>query len=158
MQIRCPKTKKWKHHCLCGAAGCGGSMCDGITKGKWIQKELCSCGANACGRGLCDHDRPISRCFLCSSSAAYKILVKDGESTPRKVVKVSEDYCKAVCAEPCAYCELLGINAGKPSLGMDRIVNSQGYEDGNISPCCWIHNRMKGGLSISVFRQYLGIA
>jgi hypothetical protein len=38
--------------------------------------------------------------------------------------------------------------------GIDRLENSLGYVTGNVVPACWDCNRMKGGMSVSDFREH----
>lgn len=48
----------------------------------------------------------------------------------------------------CVYC---GIK-GDPG-GIDRLDNKKGYIEGNVSPCCRLHNKMKGNLTEREFRE-----
>lgn len=48
---------------------------------------------------------------------------------------------------PCHYCGA----APEVYSGIDRVDNSRGYVFGNMVPCCWKCNQMKGKLSEEVF-------
>lgn len=51
--------------------------------------------------------------------------------------------------KPCSYC-----GTSIPTVGIDRVDNSRGYERGNIVPCCAICNKMKMVLDASMFIEH----
>jgi hypothetical protein len=55
----------------------------------------------------------------------------------------------AILTLPCRYCGVI------PSVGVDRLINSEGYTCTNSVPCCSICNSMKSRLSESEFYQHL---
>lgn len=48
-----------------------------------------------------------------------------------------------------------GVNGGFMYSGIDRIENSIGYVEGNVTSCCWNCNRAKGTLSVAEFTSWL---
>lgn len=40
--------------------------------------------------------------------------------------------------------------------GVDRINNNLGYVVGNVKPCCWNCNNMKGAMSLKEFKAHIG--
>lgn len=48
---------------------------------------------------------------------------------------------EALVAQPCRYC---GGPIASTGVGLDRLDNSQGYEPGNVSPCCGPCNMTRG--------------
>lgn len=63
--------------------------------------------------------------------------------------KISFKQFQLFWQKPCYY-------GGCPieTVGLDRIDSKIGYTIRNIVPCCWIHNRMKGGLTREIFIEY----
>lgn len=63
----------------------------------------------------------------------------------------------------CHYCGCPPANIAKSNTeygkcfysGLDRIDSTQGYVKGNIVPCCWNCNRMKGSLSYDAFFSHI---
>jgi len=56
-----------------------------------------------------------------------------------------------VITQACSYC------GGEPPTdtkrnGIDRVDNAQGYTEGNVAPCCFACNQMKG---IKTVREFL---
>lgn len=49
----------------------------------------------------------------------------------------------------CEYC------LGTDELGFDRVDPTQGYTEGNVTPCCKYCNRMKSDLSQEQFQQQI---
>lgn len=64
---------------------------------------------------------------------------------------------------PCHYCGALPGNVKKtkntinPFLysGIDRVVNTVGYELGNVVPCCAVCNRAKGDMTVAEFAEWV---
>lgn len=52
-----------------------------------------------------------------------------------------EDY-KALVTRRCIYCSVSLL--GYTGRGIDRIDTSQGYQAGNVAPCCGLCNQVKG--------------
>lgn len=53
-----------------------------------------------------------------------------------------EEYASMILL-PCWYCGKIGY----PYIGIDRIDNDKGYEEGNCAPCCMTCNYMKSDTS-----------
>lgn len=51
---------------------------------------------------------------------------------------------------PCHYC-----GAAIQTIGLDRVDNALGYENGNIVPCCIVCNRMKRDFPLDVFLSHV---
>jgi hypothetical protein len=60
---------------------------------------------------------------------------------------ISFDDFLVVFGKSCDYC-------GMPSLGIDRVDNSLGYESSNIRPCCMVCNHMKRNWSKSFLIEH----
>lgn len=68
-----------------------------------------------------------------------------------------------VTASPCHYCgippaQVLNVKRlGAPINynGIDRINSAQGYQSGNIRPCCWRCNVAKAQMSEAEFREWI---
>ena len=67
-----------------------------------------------------------------------------------------------IIKQPCHWCgdsngnKLTGhdLPNGRPGCnGIDRLDNAKGYIAGNVVPCCWPCNRMKGQLSETAFLE-----
>jgi len=65
----------------------------------------------------------------------------------KKEHKLKYEEYAATVIQPCWYCGELGT----PYVGIDRIDNSKGYEDGNVAPCCTICNLMKHKQDVNEF-------
>jgi len=52
-------------------------------------------------------------------------------------------------SQPCAYC-----GATFPYVGVDRIQNCRGYEEGNLAPCCWTCNEKKNSDTFEEWRDW----
>ena len=63
-------------------------------------------------------------------------------------VAVSDAALRFIAQQACHYC---GGTDSKGFNGIDRKNNSRGYVRGNMLPCCWTHNNMRGALSYSEF-------
>jgi hypothetical protein len=52
-------------------------------------------------------------------------------------------------------CYICGKNGQNNELGLDRLNNNKGYILGNIAPCCWECNKVKGNLNSLKFLRWL---
>lgn len=52
-------------------------------------------------------------------------------------------------------CYICGKDGGQHEIGIDRINNDHGYKTGNIAPCCWECNKVKGNLKGVKFFNWL---
>lgn len=59
---------------------------------------------------------------------------------------------KILIAKPCVYC---GQQKHESGIGLDRIDNDKGYVPGNVSPCCFACNMMRGSLPVWLFLKYV---
>lgn len=76
-------------------------------------------------------------------------------------INVSDMVLRKIAKMPCHFCggmDERGFN------GIDCKIRDLGYTHGNMLPCCWLHNRMKGSISYDLFiaglrsaAKYLGI-
>lgn len=51
------------------------------------------------------------------------------------------DYYTNLINKPCIYCS---GNLNETGTGLDRLKNETGYTKGNVVPCCWTCNMVKG--------------
>ena len=156
------KTKKCQHgkrkpYCV----ACGGSqMC---VRGR--RKQECQpCG----GHLFCEHGRRKAHCRPCGGTEVrtceHGYTFRDCKfCRPRNALKAYKNNAKRRSLEfslapeqfhviltlPCRYC---GVT---PSVGVDRLINNEGYTCTNSVPCCSICNSMKSRLSESEFYQHL---
>ncbi len=63
---------------------------------------------------------------------------------------ISVDTLSVLVSSKCHYC---GINS--PTMGVDRIDSSIGYEVGNVLPCCSTCNKMKSAHGYEEFTKII---
>ncbi len=76
---------------------------------------------------------------------------------------LSCEYVRSIITSPCYYCGSSESNTKttkntKDPLkynGIDRVNNSDGYEESNVVPCCFVCNRAKGDMSENEFREWM---
>lgn len=94
-----------------------------------------------------------SRCKACINSARRERYARQGSSARDRFTALRgraarmqipfnlsfERYLRLI-SEPCAY------GGGRPptiQIGPDRVDPKGDYTDGNLVPCCWLHNAVK---------------
>jgi hypothetical protein len=82
-------------------------------------------------------------------------------STRGYAFSLTYEQFQALTGQNCSYCGLppkpiKWKQKRGPCLfnGIDRVVNSKGYEPGNTVTCCWLCNLFKGGLSCCEFLKW----
>jgi len=86
-----------------------------------------------------------------SSKALFHLYRASAER--RKIdFDISEKCFSEIIQNNCVYC---GQESKVKRNGIDRIDNKQGYVKGNLSPCCFRCNQMKGKLSVSEFINHI---
>lgn len=91
---------------------------------------------------------------------ANKELVKRFHSYKNRASKnkiefsITLSYFYELVTSKCYICET-SPNDGE-YLGIDRVLNSEGYNDYNCKPCCWDCNRLKSNLNADKFTDWLG--
>lgn len=72
----------------------------------------------------------------------YKYVVQMVERKGKSVWALTEEQWRALIEQPCHYCEL--PNDVEAGVGLDRLDNSRGYEQGNVVSCCTACNVTRG--------------
>jgi hypothetical protein len=100
-----------------------------------------------------------SSCKKCANKQSNKLRNKDAErryreytrgTIGRNFVPISFEQFQEITRQPCFYCA--GWNDYELKFcGIDRVVNSKGYEEDNIVPCCKVCNILKGKMSRRAF-------
>jgi hypothetical protein len=124
--------------CLCA---CGNVTTVSANDLKRKHGSVSSCGC------LRLTDNPFSSKDLEHSYNVYK------KTTPRRglVFDLSIDEFILLVKQGCHYC---GKERKKPN-GLDRVDNSMGYVIGNVVPCCWPCNKMKGAWTKKEFLDHV---
>lgn len=66
---------------------------------------------------------------------------------------LSLDHFIDLTSQTCTYCDQ--FTSGKSHVGIDRLVNNEGYTIANSVPCCWTCNRMKRDMDVGEFLDQL---
>lgn len=83
-----------------------------------------------------------------SSADRYR-LYKQNAKVRGCEFTLSYEHFVDLVSQPCTYCD--GFSPGKLYVGIDRLVNNDGYTLGNSLPCCWTCNRMKRDMTVGEF-------
>lgn len=103
------------------------------------------------------------------------VTLPPGESTYRQILrnykysakrrgiefKLTDDDCKRLFQQPCTYCDAMPssrfIRAESTyyANGIDRIDNTKGYIEGNVTPCCRWCNEAKGTKTVDQFLEHV---
>jgi hypothetical protein len=66
---------------------------------------------------------------------------------------LTDEQARGLFLSPCFFC---GRASELPRLNsIDRMNNLDGYEAGNVLPCCWVCNRAKGKTSVDDFLRWI---
>lgn len=83
--------------------------------------------------------------------SAHKSLYKSRAKRDGVPFALPDGDFEKLIAMPCHYCGQMPFEQGKDFAGIDRLDNSLGYVFGNVVPCCWACNRMKGDTGVAEF-------
>ena len=89
--------------------------------------------------------------FKCGQNASFSRFINESKNRLINNDIIKETY-DIIITLPCNYCKNSFING---SRGIDRIDSTIGYIYGNITPCCYTCNLMKGILSQEEFFKHL---
>lgn len=82
-----------------------------------------------------------------STTAIYRRYIKSAEKRGIEFELSLHEFVPLL-TQPCKYC-------GDPEpLGIDRIINEEGYKTNNVAPCCTTCNRMKMQHSVIDFIEH----
>jgi len=85
----------------------------------------------------------------CRTSKAHFIFaVRDGAKSRGRSVSITDEQIWELAFRPCQYC---GGMDDRGFNGLDRVNNGEGYNLGNVVPCCKVCNRMKGTMDSDEF-------
>lgn len=136
----------WKCTCSCGKEVWvhSNSLLSGHTK---------SCGC-LCGKNvrLPEGEAHKNSIYLQAKLGAQARGIK-WNLTKEQYFEVASQNCYYCGIEPIVKAPSKGksLNGLVKSNGIDRLDSNKGYVKDNCVPCCWIHNRMKGVLSLEAF-------
>lgn len=88
-----------------------------------------------------DHYRKLMAVRARTFEGRFSQLKSRARQGEIAVLLTFDEYC-SVAKDPCYYCGAVLI--GKTGSGLDRKDSSGDYEMGNILPCCYSCNRLKG--------------
>ena len=147
----------------------------GHTIYKWDCK--CSCGGSkvAMGSNLTNGNTKSCGCLLrennqCKRKDTDEVSFNNvfhgykGRAKMRGLkFSLTQDFVRVITQLPCAYCgeppkNLAYGRRGRRNYiynGIDRINNTEGYEEWNCAPCCSICNYAKGTLSKLEFDAHI---
>jgi hypothetical protein len=131
-QALCEHNKRKSRCEFCG----GASLCE-----HGILREVCK---KCVGSQVCKHIRLFKACAKCNPRGAYRnysVVAK----RRNLVFNLTLDLFARLLESPCFYCGF------EPSLGIDRVDNSLGYDSVNSAPCCKQCNQMKSNRSKEQF-------
>lgn len=89
--------------------------------------------------------------FKCSQNTSFSRFINESKNRLLNNDITKETY-DTIITLPCNYCKNSFVNG---SRGIDRIDSTIGYVYGNITPCCYTCNLMKGILSQEEFFKHL---
>lgn len=144
----------WLCKCRCGKEITvrGSSLRRGQTK---------SCGCLSADASANRRKRPDKQ----ASFNKFYSRIKIGASRRGYKFSLTKKYVKDICSRSCFYCGKQPSQSNGKDLnryyggdlfihnGLDRVDNTKGYIDGNVVPCCWSCNRIKGSFSIQEFQK-----
>lgn len=114
-------------------------------------RPLCdvgSCAEIAYAKGLCskhyskEWNQENKERVLEESRTPWSRFLMAQRAAKRRGVdwKLTFEKYAPYCPMPCHYCS---NNFGEVGVGLDRIDNNKGYEEGNILPCCGNCNKLR---------------
>lgn len=132
-------------------------LCNKVTrKGKTLCAKCANKGverqAKRKAAGLCAHcpNKAMNGKTQCRDCVwkSYPRYTRHTAKQRNLPVTVSDEVLRQIAKQPCHYCggtDLRGFN------GIDCKVYNEGYVEGNMLPCCWVHNWWKGRMSYETF-------
>lgn len=142
--------KFYKTRCECGVEKVINSalMVNGNTKS-------CGCLAKESAKAtrISEHHSEVTAIIL-----GYKRHAKGRGHA----FELSREFVARITAMSCHYCGSKPGNfmktknsiIGLAFNGIDRVDNTQGYNEANVVPCCKICNRAKGNLTVTQFLEW----
>jgi hypothetical protein len=150
------KKTVWRWRCDCGA------VVDRLLA--YVRRgDTTSCG---CHLTEVITNRPaVNR--LPEGEASFNDLINRYRNSARNrghTYNLDRERFRELTKMRCAYCgaepsqrhhPVVGVNGAYVYMGIDRIDNDKGYEEGNVVPCCGICNRSKGTMTQAEFVAWL---
>lgn len=91
----------------------------------------------------------LQRRFIRERKLSYRFWISKKKASERGLEwDLSRAEYYNLVSKPCAFCGLVLFDAG---IGLDRVDSDVGYIIGNVVPCCFVCNMMKGTLPNDLF-------
>jgi len=109
-------------------------------------------------------DGKNSQCKTCRSihfqgvkhSARYRLKTYKNGARRRNIrFELSLKEFDEITKRFCVYCGGFSDSEIENFCGIDRLDSSLGYVEGNVVPCCWMCNDMKGTLTSKEFINHI---
>lgn len=147
---RSPLTTKRYVDCLCKCGNVAQVSVSRLASGK----------AKSCG---CYNKERASKIKISDSDRVKNSLIREYKSSAKcrnLTYSMSDDFLFSLVKNPCYYCNSEPFKSHREDQsflynGLDRLDNNIGYLESNVTPCCFICNKMKGVLSEGEFMEHL---
>lgn len=121
-----------------------------VRRNNLVRGMTSSCGCSPTGRPAPAHGTAVNRLFRSYAASAKKRNI---------LFDLTIDYFMALTSSDCAYCGASPAkrttdsrgNNGYAHNGIDRIDNTMGYVEGNVTPCCTTCNYAKRQMTVLEF-------
>lgn len=78
---------------------------------------------------------------------------KRGAAVKNREFSLSKERFTEIVIQDCLYCG----KTASPINGIDRLINSVGYVEGNMAPCCSVCNYRKGACDFQEFKEWVTV-
>jgi len=139
-------------------------------RGKAVWFCKCDCGNNHIVAGIHLRSGSVKSCgcankFPLGQAALHAVFLRLKNSAKKRnyIFEISEKKFEGLSQKPCIYCgrepssvqRMKGCNGHGIYNGIDRIDNTKGYTEDNITTCCWTCNRAKGTMPLVEFKEWI---
>ena len=147
--IQRSNSGKVRWHCICDCGNTGTIIGNSLSNG---DSKSCGC------YGMEVKSLPLGvAAFHAVINGIRQNVKKSGRlweltnEQAKELMDANCFYCEAEPSNVCGNAPMQRMNGTYTYNGIDRIDNSRGYVVGNVVPCCWTCNEMKGTRSVEDF-------
>lgn len=102
-----------------------------------------------------ENGKASSRRWYAKSPHAMYSLYKKSSKKRGLEFSIEKEVFVEMLSQPCHYCGAKASDNHAKRNGLDRVHNEVGYVLGNLVPCCFRCNQMKGKLSVLDFITHI---